>query len=146
MFISSPLITSKQIFGGLSNIPNILPTILSNDPQFKNICKIQNIFYLGAHNVPDVLFGVGPIIFNTLNILVPLLIKKFKNHVQPNAIGFFECPFSTPLIFFVVILWFLVDIRIFVLFPILHCPWCGMDVYFLSTKLRSFPNQNITSI
>jgi hypothetical protein len=64
---------------------------------------------------------------STLNILVPLLLKKIKNHVQPNAIGFFECPFSTPLIFFVVILWFLVDIRIFVLFPILQLSlvWYG---------------------
>ncbi len=81
---------------------------------------------------------------STINILVPLLYtKKNKNSCPTQCSQCFQLTFSTSLLLLVDILSSLVNILVFLMFFIFHHPWCCLGVFYLLSKLKSFPNQTL---
>jgi hypothetical protein len=82
---------------------------------------------------------------SALNVFMPPIAQNKKFHVEANTLIFWPFIFNTMLMF-VTILSSLVNILVFLLFPIFRHSWCCLCVFLLLIKLKSFPNQNITLI
>ncbi len=141
-----PSLCQKQFLWAFPRSPNILfyPCSLTTFGSH----KIYNIFNFNICNVPYVFLASFDILFNAFNpqhFGAPYCSKKHKTIVDL-APWCFKCPFSTPLLLFVVILSFLIKAIIFLLFPIPYHLWCCSHVFLLFTKFRSFLNQNIEPI
>ncbi len=131
---------------GLSNILDVLPTMLPNNPQFENI-KNKNIFDPSACNVsyvclvPLVSFDIVYKAFNLQPLCAPYCSQEiFMFNLVP--LVSLTCIFDTLVKLFVTILSFFIKILVFLLFLIFHHPWHCLGVFLLLLKLSSSSNQN----
>ncbi len=93
--------------------------------------------------VPLVSFDIVYMAFNPQLFDVPYCSKNNSCSTNLIYLVFLTCPFDILVKLFVVILSFLFKIHLLLLFPIFHHPWCCLNVFLLSTKLRSSLNNNI---